>query len=281
MVECFAAGERGETGDVRSALFIDLLRGTGRNDHRLSLLAADLGIDLAQPFALLVVPLDSHDELERSGRLRSAVQEARLCLRGSVLVPAGRGTSPHGTLVVPLRDGGAPLQASRRQEVVDAAERLVQHGERSVLAAPPVAGAERLRETYLLVQRLLPAARRLLDGAAPRLLSPEELRLQMLLLSSAPSVQDELVEDLLGPILRLPAQQAAPLLRALEVLCATSRLPDAARRLHVHANTVKYRRDRLEELCGRSLADGDDRLNLWLAVRLAALLGRVPAAARA
>ena len=223
-----------------------------------------------------MVPLDGHDEVERSSALRSALSETRLWLRGSVLLPAGRGTSPHATLVAPLPDAGTP----RREDVAAAAERLVQRTGRSVLLAPPVSGAERLREAYLLAQRVIPTVLQLLDGAAPRLVSPEELRLQMPLLSAAPSVQDRFVDDLLGPILRLPAPQQAPLLRALEVLCATSRLPDAARRLHVHANTVRYRRDRLEELCGRSLANGDDRLNLWLAVRLASLLGRVPAAGR-
>ncbi|MEU5694790.1 helix-turn-helix domain-containing protein [Actinosynnema sp. NPDC020468] len=48
---------------------------------------------------------------------------------------------------------------------------------------------------------------------------------------------------------------------------------DAARALHVHANTLRYRLRRLSDLCGIDLADHDARFKAMLELRIRGLLG--------
>ena len=60
----------------------------------------------------------------------------------------------------------------------------------------------------------------------------------------------------------------------LSYLDANSDIGDAARRLNVHPNTCRYRLARAEQLFGFSLADPDERLLLWLQLRLAPTAGQ-------
>ena len=46
----------------------------------------------------------------------------------------------------------------------------------------------------------------------------------------------------------------------------------AATRLSLHRNTVRNRIDRIARLTGRRLDDGDDRMELWLALKARAAL---------
>jgi purine catabolism regulator len=48
---------------------------------------------------------------------------------------------------------------------------------------------------------------------------------------------------------------------------ANGRWADAAAALSVHRHTLRYRMRKVEELTGRDLADAEDRLELWLALR--------------
>ena len=59
----------------------------------------------------------------------------------------------------------------------------------------------------------------------------------------------------------------------LSYLDANSDIADAARRLNVHPNTCRYRLARAEQLFGFSLADPDERLLLWLQLRLTSAAG--------
>jgi len=59
----------------------------------------------------------------------------------------------------------------------------------------------------------------------------------------------------------------------LAYLDANSDIAAAARRLSVHANTCRYRLARAEEIFGFTLTDPDERLLLWLQLRLSGQLG--------
>jgi DNA-binding PucR family transcriptional regulator len=89
----------------------------------------------------------------------------------------------------------------------------------------------------------------------------------------------ELAQDLSG-LPRL-GEGAGPAVRAhdaehgtsyaatlLAYLDANSDIAEAARRLNVHPNTCRYRLARAEQVFGFSLADADERLLLWLQLRL-------------
>jgi DNA-binding PucR family transcriptional regulator len=59
----------------------------------------------------------------------------------------------------------------------------------------------------------------------------------------------------------------------LAYLAANSDVAAAARRLNVHPNTCRYRLARAEEISGITLSNPDERLLLWLQLRLSDQLG--------
>ena len=59
----------------------------------------------------------------------------------------------------------------------------------------------------------------------------------------------------------------------LAYLDANSDVAAAAGRLNVHPNTCRYRLARAQEICGLRLANPDERLLLWLQLRLGDELG--------
>ena len=84
---------------------------------------------------------------------------------------------------------------------------------------------------------------------------------------------EELAEDLahtrLEPLDGLPPLMRERLLETLEAwLDAHGEVRPAAERLHVHAQTVRYRIGRLRELLGDALDDPRARLELELALRV-------------
>ncbi|HZP54175.1 helix-turn-helix domain-containing protein [Actinocrinis sp.] len=145
--------------------------------------------------------------------------------------------------------------------------------------------------------RSLRWARRLLDLAdraavampnsmnAPNSANPALLHctdhLSALLLSADEPLMRVLVDKRLAPLDAVPAQRrdrlAETLLSWLE--CRGS-APEVARRLGVHAQTVRYRLRHLEELFGDALQDPDSRYELELALRGRALLHSAEADSR-
>ncbi|QNG21571.1 PucR family transcriptional regulator [Rhodococcus triatomae] len=79
------------------------------------------------------------------------------------------------------------------------------------------------------------------------------------LMARTPGEGRRLAEQVLGPVLRLPAEDRAVLLDTLTAyLEHGGSAESAAKVLHCHANTVRYRLRRLNELTGRSLVDPQD-----------------------
>ncbi|WP_229854089.1 PucR family transcriptional regulator [Streptomyces filipinensis] len=77
-----------------------------------------------------------------------------------------------------------------------------------------------------------------------------------MLVAAAPAEASRLVEVALGPLLGLPEAERARLLQTLgHWFGAGGVAAEAAERLFVHPNTVRYRLRRVEELTGRSLSD--------------------------
>ncbi|WP_067544428.1 PucR family transcriptional regulator [Nocardia crassostreae] len=81
-------------------------------------------------------------------------------------------------------------------------------------------------------------------------------------------LQRRFAERVLGPVVEYDRRTGAGLLETLEVfLGCEGSWRQAAERMHLHLNTVRYRIGRVEELTGRDLGRLDDRLDLYLAVR--------------
>jgi purine catabolism regulator len=146
-------------------------------------------------------------------------------------------------------------------------------------------GSERVGEIVAAVSRARPAAELprtfqeaywVLEavehesaGTTPAVGSWRDLGVESLLLSVADGDALRLYCDqLLGPVLAGDSVYAAELLRSLEAfILHNGQWERAARELHCHRHTLRYRMRKLEELTGRDLAKATDRIEFWLALR--------------
>ncbi len=112
-------------------------------------------------------------------------------------------------------------------------------------------------------------ALRALDGGDGRVGSWHDLGPESLLLSVGdPEVLRFYRDRMLGPIEAEEAGYAAELLRSLETFIQLNgQWERAAKLLHCHRHTLRYRIEKIEKLTGRSLAAATDRIEFWLALR--------------
>ncbi len=91
------------------------------------------------------------------------------------------------------------------------------------------------------------------------------------------AVTDERLVDYsrrhLGPLMEHDRTRKGSLVATLRAYLETGEQQQAATRLRVHPNTLRYRLDRIREISGVDLEDPETRLNLAVALRVQALLG--------
>jgi purine catabolism regulator len=91
------------------------------------------------------------------------------------------------------------------------------------------------------------------------------------------AVTDERLVDYshrhLGPLMEHDAARKGNLVATLRAYLETGEQQQAAQRLRVHPNTLRYRLDRIREITSLDLEDPETRLNLAVALRVQALLG--------
>ena len=93
------------------------------------------------------------------------------------------------------------------------------------------------------------------------------------LLASAPNSTAVLARHVLGKVLDLPDEDRAMLITTARTwLGAAGSTSSAAKLLHLHRNTVRYRLRRLEELTGRNLAHPVDLGEIHLALEAVRIL---------
>jgi purine catabolism regulator len=69
-------------------------------------------------------------------------------------------------------------------------------------------------------------------------------------------------------VLLSDSEYAAELLRSLEAyILYNGQWERAARELHCHRHTLRYRIRKVEEMTGRDLSRATDRIEFWLALR--------------
>jgi hypothetical protein len=98
-----------------------------------------------------------------------------------------------------------------------------------------------------------------------------ELASHVLLLAGVPAAARESFRGrLLGPLAEYDRAHDADLLHTLDTFLACSgSWTQCAAQLHVHVNTLRYRIGRIEQLTGRDLSRFSDRVDFFLALRLA------------
>lgn len=94
------------------------------------------------------------------------------------------------------------------------------------------------------------------------------------LLVSAPDASHSVARRVLGRVLDLPETDRTLIIATIRTwLAEAGSTSTAARRMHVHRNTVRHRLRRLEELTGRSLADPVQVSEVHVALECARMLG--------
>ena len=96
-----------------------------------------------------------------------------------------------------------------------------------------------------------------------------EVDVHQLLLAGAPAdLRAALRRRVLGPLLDYDAEQHSDLVHTVRVFLECSGSPTrAAKALHVHVNTLRYRIGRAGELLGTDLTEFTDQLDVYLALR--------------
>ncbi|MFF7642432.1 helix-turn-helix domain-containing protein [Streptomyces canus] len=250
-------GEEAVAGPFRDELFEDLLAETGRPAEQLAQRAARLGLTANHPMMVLVSRPEG-GSLGRAASWAAAYARRMGGLRSvrngcvSLLLP----------LTGHLAEGGDGLRAHRiKDEMTSHLGHPVTVG-----ASGPITSLDCVRDAHREAMRCLDALLALdRPGTAA---GAEDLGFLGLLLSDAPDATS-FVTSTIGPLLEYDRLRLTELTRTLEEYFAAGGSPSAAAEaLHVHANTVHRRLDRIAEVLGPDWSRPDRALDLQLALRL-------------
>lgn len=248
---CAVARDPG--GAARRDLVEALLLGRPHDDGEIERWAAHLGHD-GRPHAVAVLALERGGSVATEAVVRRHAPGAIVAVR------------PDEIVVLVAADAG-PSAVDR---AVDLAGR----------AGVPAAGigeahprAADVARSYGEARRALAAARR---SGADRVVAFRDLGVNRLL-ARFPDVGElrSFGEEVIGRLLDEEAATGMPYLATLVTYFQVNSSPSqAARRLHVHPNTIAYRLRRIEELTGLRLGVQRDRLMAEVAVEIVEGLGR-------
>jgi len=241
---------------VRTDLLTDLLTSTGGTAARGEQLTARghlLGLDLSAGHVVLVCRGEPG-----TSRRSLLLAVGAVCSGGSSPALVGE----HGTDVVVLLPGDDPSAAARR--VADRLRRTPQPA--TVGAAGPVVPLDGLGAAHGEARRTADALVAL--GTPARGAAASDLGFAGLVVGGASDVSGY-VTGVLGPLLDYDERRGSDLVGTLEAYFAAGLSPSrAATELHVHANTVAQRLDRVGSLLGDGWASPARALELQLALRL-------------
>src|SRR6267154_1910967 len=270
-------------GRVRGEFLEDLLHGTYGDESAAQRRARHLGYPLQGSHIVMLVDIDDFRGFNRARQIsEDAIQSlkrdflrrvtavvrtsyARALVQGRsdqvvALLPLGTETGDHQIRVHAL---GVQIQ----QGIADWKPGFTVSVGFSGPAEAPAGMAGSLREVTSVMESLARFKRWSQVVAVP------ELGLTGLLAA----VTDERLVDYsrrhLGPLIKHDTTRKGSLVATLRAYLETGEQQQAATRLRVHPNTLRYRLDRIREISGVELEDPETRLNLAVALRVQALLG--------
>jgi PucR family transcriptional regulator, purine catabolism regulatory protein len=236
--------------------------------------AAGFGWDLDRPLLALVLRADDPpavvvpDEMKRRAPMSAALRQPVLERDpGAAIV-----RFTHEVVILTAAFAGRDGRAEARAFVCGLARRASEAAGVPVSAglSRPVDDPRDIAGAYDQAARAVAIGRRIQgtgavahfdDLGAYRVLSLVEDRAEL----------REFAEEVLGELAQ-PTESAADLRRTLEVLLeAGGNVAEAARRLHFHYNTLRYRIDKLESIVGAFTADARIRLDVQLALLIVAM----------
>jgi len=221
----------------RTRVFNQLLR-AGIKRERASHLAATIGMTAPQ-YEVAAITADTDSLQSLVFRLRSALPSAFLRVQDKTVEMAHPDPSAlRNTLLT--RAAGLPIG----------------------IGAPTA--PDTLSISAMQARSLLAASSRL-----GRIVDAREGETVSFLLSlGSPALLRGFADAILAPLDQLEGAERFELLRTLEQwLRANGGWDPAAAQLSVHRNTVRNRVDKIAQLTGRRLDEGDDRMELWLALK--------------
>ena len=243
MAEAYRSEQRRLAGiddQARQQVLDGLLGGRGGDPVFVRTASELLALPLDCPLVVVVAPPDD------AGGPTLADPAARLLKRGVRSVWGWRSGAQVGVLALGTR------------RLTDVVSWLQELADGPVGVSAVVEGAAAVASAW----RLADTAARTLPTGAPRVVGIDD-RLPEALLSSSPEITRRLVEQSLGRLLELPADERDVLLDTLTAVLAADGSPTrAADQLYCHRNTVMHRVRRIEQVTGRSVADPRSRL-LW------------------
>jgi len=289
-----------------SDFVLDLISGRFDSMEAIKRRASYFNLNLSTPHALLLAELD--EAASHSVRTASTVQtkteavereEAAQVLRDNLLMAvnqylrrSGKGGAamPVGNrliILVPVRPGASREEVKRL--AMQTGENLIQtvssgtEGPKATLSIgvgrfdPAI---ERLPQAYRQAREALEVGCSIWGRG--RVYHFDDLGVLRLLTESDRTEASSFVNDILGPLAEYDERHGSQLLDTLEAFLATNgNLSQAARRLIVHVNTLKYRLRKIQEITGRSFEDADSRMDAQLALRIVrafpSLLKKAPA----
>ncbi|OYN80660.1 PucR family transcriptional regulator [Mycolicibacterium sphagni] len=219
----------------RSQVFAQLLR-PGIKRERAHQMLARVGLG---PTPLQVATVAGEDAERLAFRLQAGLGDALVLVRGDTVEIA------HADLDMLV-------------------ETLRAHAEGLPCGIGAPVAAEALSVSAMQARSLLPVSARL-----GRIVTAGESETVSLLVSlGSPEVVRGFADAVLAPLDALDPRERLELLRTLDQWLRVNGAWDpAAARLSLHRNTVRNRIERIAALTGRRLDDGDERMELWLALK--------------
>jgi purine catabolism regulator len=270
-------------GRVRGEFLEDLLHGTYGEDAAAQRRARHLGYPLHGNHIVMLVDIDdfrgyigsrqvSEDAIQAlkreflrrvTGVVRSVYARALVQGRSDSVVSL----LPVGTEIGDYQARGHALGLQIRENIADWKPGFTVSVGFSGPAEAPAGVAAAQREVIAVMDSLARFKRWGQVVAVP------ELGLTGLLAA----VTDERLIDYsrrhLGPLMEHDKARKGSLVPTLRAYLETGEQQEAAKRLRVHPNTLRYRLDRIREISGVDLEDPETRLNMAVALRVQILLG--------
>jgi purine catabolism regulator len=227
--------------------------------------AISFGWDLGRPRAVLLASIDpptSRDTLQRA--LSTIAAAARATLGGDAIVWTRSATI--AALVAPTTDA-----STERRQIAEGLRRELDERLRSVTVSigvgRRVTRPSDLRRSFLEASRAVDVGRWAKGRHVTEVF--DELGLERLLASAPADDLAEFVEHAIGPLLHHDRTNDTDLVRTLGVWLETRNMAEAARRTHVHYNTLKNRLDRIEAILGPIMTDAVRSLECEVAIYVA------------
>lgn len=247
-----------------SRFFARLFEGNVKDSGRIPYIAKQAGIEWGLPSRILAIGGGSSE-----GHFPNPDEVLRYLIRAmSESNTPGSAVEIEGNVIVHLR---APVANQKTiNSLVARIDRLLRlGGDRSpvVAVSDPIESIATYGDIYQQCVRTVALAQK--SGRTGMVSMADFGPFSLLLNELNGNTIDAFVARTLGDIIEHDTQKSSDYLETISALTAASfQLPDAARALHIHVSTLRYRLSRLEQLFTIDLSDEDTRLSLALAVRI-------------